>query len=169
MCWEIKVTLIGIVLTFIIGVINIIITLKQSNKSAFINTITIARKEYFTTLREYVAKFCAIAVNETQNDNKKLIEISLQLKMMMNPASYIGSWDDEAIELIDKIVQKENKDEIVNINRLIALMQSWLALEWFGITNESKKGILNNKEKKKMREKFYLEYQKYLMAKGLQK
>ena len=48
MCWEITVTLIGITLTFIVGVINIIVTLRQSNKNTFINTITIARKEYLS-------------------------------------------------------------------------------------------------------------------------
>ncbi len=104
MCWEITVTLIGITLTFIVGVINIIVTLRQSNKNTFINTITIARKEYLSMLRKTVAEFCAIAVDENKDD-VKLIDLSYQLKMFMNPADYPDCWDGEAIKLIDRIVQ----------------------------------------------------------------
>lgn len=161
MCWEITVTLIGITLTFIVGVINIIVTLKQSNKNTFINTITIARKEYLMALRKTVAKFCAIAINENKDD-VQLIDLSYQLKMFMNPAGYINCWDDEAIQLIDKIVHAENEEKKNDIDKFTALMQSWFALEWYGMTNESKQGILNKKEKNKLRNKFYLEYQKYI-------
>jgi hypothetical protein len=111
MYWEVTPTLIGIVLTFIVGLINIIVTLKQSNKNTFINTITIARKDYLTALRNTVAEFCAIAVKEN-NDNAKLIDLSYQLKMFMNPAGYIDSWDHKAILLIDKIVESKNKYDI---------------------------------------------------------
>lgn len=127
MCWETKVTLIGILLTFLIGVINVIITLRQSRKSDFINTVTVARKEYQIILREAVAEFCATVINENQNKTEKLIELSFQMKALMNPASYIGWWDCEAVELIDKIVQGENNGE--NVDKFMALMQSWLALE----------------------------------------
>ena len=165
MCWEITVTLIGITLTFIVGVINIIVTLRQSNKNTFINTITIARKEYLSMLRKTVAEFCAIAVDENKDD-VKLIDLSYQLKMFMNPAGYPDCWDGEAIKLIDRIVQVKNENKKNDIDKLVALMQSWLALEWHGMTNEGKQGILNKKEKNKLRDKFYNEYQKYLKIKN---
>lgn len=158
MCWEVKATLIGIVLTFIVGLFNIIVTLRQSNKNTFINTITIARKEYLTALRNTVAEFCAIAVNENK-DNVMLRKLAYQLKMFMNPAGYIGCWDYEAILLIDKIVESKNK---YDIETFIALMQSWLALEWHGITNEGKYGILKKKKKNELQKKYYSEYKEYV-------
>jgi hypothetical protein len=169
MNWETYAALTGIVLTFIVGLINIIIALKKSNKNIFINTITIARKEYLNTLRESVAEFSSIALNENQKNTEKLIKSSCQLKMLMNPAGYIGCWDDNAIELIDKIVQLDNKDKKSDIEIFMALMQSWLALEWHGMTNEGGRGILNKKQKNNLQEKFYSEYQKYLKYKNLPK
>ena len=44
-------------------------TIKQSSKNTFINTITIARKEYMTELRKAVEEFCVTA---ERNDNDKL-------------------------------------------------------------------------------------------------
>ena len=103
MCWEITVTLIGITLTFIVGVINIIVTLRQSNKNTFINTITIARKSiYQCFVKQWLN--CAIAVDENKDD-VKLIDLSYQLKMFIDPADYPDCWDGEAIKLIDRIVQ----------------------------------------------------------------
>lgn len=91
------ITLIGVILMFIIGLVNIIVTLKQSNKNTFINTITTARKEYLVALRKTVAEFCTMAI--TGNENKmKLIELSYQLKMFMNPARYPDCWDGEALK-----------------------------------------------------------------------
>lgn len=77
-------TLIGIVATFIASIINIVKTQKLSNKNTFINTITIARKEYIATLRKVVSEFCASAESK-DNNNTRLIELSYHLKMFMNP------------------------------------------------------------------------------------
>jgi len=68
--------------------------------------------------------------------------------------------------LIDRIVQVKNENKKNDIDKFVALMQSWLALEWHGMTNEGKQGILNKKEKNKLRDKFYNEYQKYLKIKN---
>jgi hypothetical protein len=40
-------------------------------------------------------------------------------------------------------------------------MQSWFALEWSGIMEEAKKGVLSGKEKDKLRNKFYKQYKKH--------
>lgn len=171
MNWEEKVTLIGIGLTFIVGVVNIIVTIGQSKKNTFINTVTTLRKEYTVKLRELTAEFCSIAtllIENNENSNRvkeqakyenKLIELSYQLKTMMNPAGYIDWWDHEAILLIDKIVENKNK---CDIETLIALMQSWFALEWHGVTDEGKYGNLNSKQKNELRKKYYSEYKNYL-------
>ncbi|MCI5560881.1 MAG: hypothetical protein SPJ29_00780 [Phocaeicola sp.] len=39
-------------------------------------------------------------------------------------------------------------------NDFVALMQSWLALEWRGITDENKEGGLSEKRKIELRENF---------------
>lgn len=152
------ITLIGVILTFIASLVNIWITSKQSNKNTFINTITTARKEYLVELRKVVTEFCAIAVTGNE-DNTRLIELSYQLKTLMNPAEG-DRWDCEAVEMIDRIVHQ--KDKKGDVNKFVALMQSWFALEWHGMTVESELGTINKKEKQGLRDKHYSEYQKYV-------
>ena len=82
----------------------------------------------------------------------------------MNPADEDNKhWDRKAIEMIDKIVQVENKAE--DIDRFITLMQSWLALEWHGMREEAKKGIMNKEEKKTLQKTEYDNYIKWIEEK----
>ena len=69
----------------IVGVFTVITAANQiraSNKKTFINTITIARKEYIATLRKVVSEFCASAESK-DNNNTRLIELSCHLKMVL--------------------------------------------------------------------------------------
>ncbi|WP_455074690.1 hypothetical protein [Prevotella fusca] len=154
--------------TLIIGIVaafastkNNSTTIKQSSKNTFINTITIARKEYMAELRKAVEEFCVTA---ERNDNDKLKELSYKLKLLMNPADKDNEhWDRKAIEMIDKIVQAENKTE--DIDRFITLMQSWLALEWYGMREEAKKGIMSKEDKKTLLDTEYSKYTEWMKEK----
>lgn len=157
----VEVTLIIGILTAFVSTMNITTTIKQSSKNTFINTITIARKEYMAELRKAVEEFCVTA---ERNDNDKLKELSYKLKLLMNPADKDNEhWDRKAIEMIDKIVQAENKAE--EIDRFITLMQSWLALEWHGMIYEAKKGIMSKENKKTLQKIEYDNYIKWIEEK----
>ena len=157
----VEVTLIIGILTAFVSTMNITTTIKQSSKNTFINTITIARKEYMAELRKTVEEFCVTA---ERNDNDKLKELSYKLKLLMNPADEGNEhWDRKAIEMIDKIVQAENKAE--EIDRFITLMQSWLALEWHGMRYEAKKGIMSKEDKKTLLKTEYDNYIKWIEEK----
>mgnify|MGYP007007193035 FL=1 len=157
----VEATLITGVITTFASTINMSATIKQSSKNTFINTITIARKEYMTELRKAVEEFCVTA---ERNDNDKLKELSYKLKLLMNPADKDNEhWDRKAIEMIDKIVQAENKAE--EIDRFITLMQSWLALEWHGMRYEAEKGIMSKEDKKTLLKTEYDNYIKWIEEK----
>ena len=158
---QVEATLIvGIVAAFV-STMEFSATIKQSSKNTFINTITIARKEYMAELRKAVEEFCVTA---ERNDNDKLKELSYKLKLLMNPADKDNEhWDRKAIEMIDKIVQVENKTE--DIDRFITLMQSWLAIEWYGMREEAKKGIMSTEDKKTLLDTEYSKYTKWIEEK----
>lgn len=157
----VEVTLIIGILTAFVSTMNITTTIKQSSKNTFINTITIARKEYMAELRKTVEEFCVTA---ERNDNDKLKELSYKLKLLMNPADKDNElWDRKAIEMIDKIVRAENKAE--EIDRFITLMQSWLTLEWHGMIYEAKKGIMSKENKKTLQKTEYDNYIKWIEEK----
>lgn len=158
---KLEATLIVGILTAFVSTIKISTTIKQSSKNTFINTITIARKEYMAELRKAVEEFCVTA---ERNDNDKLKELSYKLKLLLNPADEDNEhWDRKAIEMIDKIVQVENKAE--DIDRFITLMQSWLALEWHGMREEAKKGIMSKEDKKTLLDTEYSKYTKWMEEK----
>ena len=158
---QVEATLIvGIVAAFV-STMEFSATIKQSSKNTFINTITIARKEYMAELRKAVEEFCVTA---ERNDNEKLKELSYKLKLLMNPADKDNKhWDRKAIEMIDKIVQVENKTE--DIDMFITLMQSWLAIEWYGMREEAKKGIMSKEDKKTLLDTEYSKYTKWIEEK----
>lgn len=157
----VEVTLIIGIVTAFVSTMKISATIKQSSKNTFINTITIARKEYMAELRKAVEEFCVTA---ERNDNEKLKELSYKLKLLMNPADKDNEhWDRKAIEMIDKIVQAENKTE--DIDRFITLMQSWLALEWHGMREEAKKGIMSKEDKKTLLDTEYSKYTEWMEEK----
>lgn len=158
---SVEATLIIVIVSTFAGTMKISATIKQSSKSTFINTITITRKEYMAELRKAVEEFCVIA---ERNDNDKLKELSYKLKLLMNPADKDNElWDRKAIEMIDRIVQAENKAE--EIDRFITLMQSWLTLEWHGMRYEAKKGIMSKEEKKTLQKTEYDNYIKWIEEK----
>lgn len=155
---NLEATLIVGILTVCASSMNISSTIKQSSKNTFINTITIARKEYIAELRKAVEEFCVAA---ERNDNDKLKEMSYQLKLLMNPADEDNEhWDRKAIEMIDKIVQAENKTD--DIDKFVALMQSWLSLEWRGVKKEAKKGIMSEEDVKNLQDTEYSKYRKWI-------
>ena len=41
-------------------------------------------------------------------------------------------------------------------------MQLWFALEWHGMTEESKHRIMDNDDKKNLQKKYYLEYKTWV-------
>ena len=156
--------IIGIVSAFA-GTMKISATIKQSSKSTFINTITIARKEYMTELRKAVEEFCVTA---ERKDKDKLKELSYRLKLLMNPADKDNEhWDRKAIEMIDKILQAENKED--DIDKFITLMQSWLTLEWHGMRKEAKKGIMSEDDVINLRNAEYKKYKEWIKQKTMDK
>lgn len=157
---EVIITITATLIVAISTVINNGYKIRAANKKNFINTITIARKEYMTTLREAASEFCVIAKSK---ENTRLIELSYQLKMLMNPIKYPDSFDGEAVKLIEKIIQAEDKKN--NIEKFERLIQLRLLLEWHRITEESKQGRLSDKEKKKLRKECYTQYTNWIKPK----
>lgn len=158
---KLEATLITGIIAACVSAMKISSTIKQSSKNTFINTITIARKEYMAELRKAVEEFCVAA---ERNDNDKLKALSYQLKLLMNPADKDNEhWDKKAVKMIDKIVQAENKAE--DIDKFVALMQSWLALEWRGMKKEAKKGIMSEEDVKNLQDTEYSKYTKWIEEK----
>ena len=156
-------TLIGIGLTFIVGVLNLVITFKNVRKTAFINSVTTSRIKYIQELRESISRFCGLAhsysnkiykleYKEVWELHKEADNLRFLIRLYLNPEDEY--WDNKIIYLIDQILLKSDKDPTEPINELITITQYLLKLEWEGAKKESEVGIIPELDKKKLYNKY---------------
>jgi hypothetical protein len=159
--------IISAVLVFISSCATLILTAKHGKKNKFIETITVARRDYIKELRKWIAEFCFLVLKKDDASDKtnKLIEISIKIKLLMDPAGFPDRWDGRAVALIHEILKQQERLQFAqqreNVYDLLALMQSWFILEWHGFMAEGKEGILTKREKERLRHKYWNQYKRY--------
>jgi hypothetical protein len=157
------VTLIGLGLTFTIGIANLIITIRNAKKTTFINSITTSRIKYIQELRNTIAELCSLVTSYKLRiskldyaDHFELLKQTNKLKYLirlyLNPADEY--WDNQMLALTQQIVIKDDLDPQNKIEELIVITQFLLKLEWEGVKRESEKGIISDLEKREMYNKY---------------
>lgn len=159
------VTLFGIIVSFIVGSLGLIIGVRNSKKTIFINSVTAMRAKWIDTVRESISEFCGLAcqLKYSADDPKKMEriqELRFLIRLKLNPKD---KFDKNLVTILDEIVNRLDKQYYENIevkiDELIVLSQDMLKLEWEGVKEESKRGNLSKKFKKKL-------YNKYLRNKA---
>ena len=156
-------TLTGLALTFTIGIANLIITIKNTKKTTFINSITTSRIKYIQELRNTIAELCSLVTSYKLRISKldyaahfELLKQTNKLKYLirlyLNPADEY--WNNQILDLTNQIVIKHNLDPQNKIEELIVITQFLLKLEWEGVKQESEKGIISDLEKREMYNKY---------------
>lgn len=157
------VTLIGIGLTFFVGIFNLVVTFRNVRKTTFINSVTSSRIKYIQELRESISRFCALTNSYSNRISKLTYEqywelhkesdtLKFLIRLYLNPED--DYWDSRILALIDEIMLKTDKDPTETINELITITQYLLKLEWEGAKRESEIGILSDIEKKELYNKY---------------
>ena len=169
------ITLMGVILSFIVGVVGLWIGIRNSRKTIFINSVTASRIKYIYDLKSSIAEFCILANNyfllerdiEKTSPAEKLYEIRREFKckyliqLNLNPED--TEWDKRIISLLEEIVaQGGTTDPQKKINELITITQYLLKLEWEGAKLESQRGILSKKEKNKLYRKYLRLYEEHI-------
>jgi len=154
-------TLIGVILSFIVGSAGLWIGIRNSRKTIFINSITTSRIKYIQDLRNNVAEFCGLFYRYNllgkdepmlSTEKLKILESSDKLKylimLFLNPED--TEWDKKIIQLIDDIRDSIDQNPSAKINELVTIIQYLLKFEWEGVKLESQKGILSKDDKDKL-------------------
>jgi hypothetical protein len=162
-------TLLGIFFSFFVGTVGLVISLRNSRKTIFINSITSSRIKYIQDIRNSISEYCGLFYrykvlydndpklsNEKIDILKSLDKLKYQIILYLNPEDKI--WDNKIIGLIETIRKDIGKDQEQNIKKLIRLTQYLLKLEWEGAKLESKKGLVSDREKRVLNDKFYRKY-----------
>lgn len=171
--------LIGISLTFLVGIANIILTLRNSKKTTFINSITASRIRYIQDLRNRISEFCGLVYSYNLTYSKsnflgatpdKIFELQREfdklkylIKLHLNPEDTY--WDERILKLLDEIIALRDKDPNEKIDELITITQFLLKLEWEGAKVESEKGNLSKLEKQELYRKHEELHKQYVKNK----
>jgi hypothetical protein len=146
----------GIGLTFILGVWNLVNSYLQTRKTSFINTVTKQRIEWIEQIRQDVSKFCGLTHTWSfsrlegkpgeQNVLLQIDHLRHVIKLRLNPDSPA---DKKIAALIDKIpdLTHETKHSELKkaIGELVSETQAMLKTEWEKVKEEAEKGNISRK------------------------
>lgn len=156
---EIKdiITLAGILVSLILGSLGIIIGIRNSKKTIFINSVTAMRAKWIDTVRDSLSEFCGLAhqIHYTKEQRMprmdRIQQLRFLIKLRLNPKD---DYDKKLMVVIDDIVKLLWDEKIAEasskIDELVRLSQHLLKLEWEGVKEESKKGDLSKKNKRRL-------------------
>lgn len=165
---------IGLLLTFIVGVINFYISWVNSKQTAFVNSVTAARIEWMNLVRNKMTEFCtACHMLLTQNNGahshiRKTRFLFTLMQLLLNRGDNFDRKIIDQMAIVMKnaiagskeIIQFPNKhDEIEeallkDVNYLIYQTQDLLKLEWEGVKEESAQGKLSRERKQELYDKY---------------
>jgi len=161
----------GIILSFTVGFSGLIISIQNSKKTAYINTVTRLRSEWLYNVKGYFSEFITNSIyfidnyshinSENKNEIiKKLYYYQYLLKFNLNPND---KYDNVIIKKLGEIITRfisiraiiNRTDSICSdIEKLTELASSLNKFEWEGIKKESQIGILRENEKEALRKKY---------------
>ena len=165
------ITLIGISLSTIVGSAALLIGIKNSKKTIYINSVTASRIRYMQDIRNSIAEFCGLFYRynllardckDLSTEKLKILESADRLKYLiqlyLNPEDKI--WDTKIVNLIDSIRNELDNNPDEKIEELILISQYLLKLEWEGAKLESQKGRISDKKKQELNKKYADVYKK---------
>lgn len=173
MKYELKdiIAAIGIGVTLIVGILNLVINLRNAKKTQFINTVTAERLKWVGDIREITSKYIAkislfyywsrqeylferklISKDSYQKKNNKDMEnLKLEINEMYNKLQLFllrnDKQDDEVLnklKILHSIQGNSDPDELnMIIDDLIKLLNDVVSNEWYKVKLESKYGDLS--------------------------
>ena len=146
----------GILLTFALGVWNLVANYRASRKTSFINTVTSQRVKWIEQLRQDVSSFSGLTHTwcyselEGKPEEKEILEeidrLRHVIRLRLNPD---GTHDRKIAQLIRKIPELTHiskRAELTEaLEELTATTQLLLKEEWEKVKAESKEGDLQEK------------------------
>lgn len=165
----------GIALTFLLGISNLIITLYLNRRTTFINTVTSERVKWIGKLRENISNYVGLThywfVSHRDIDPQKLEDIlqdlrifryHITLQLNPNPDAIIDQKITRLVKEIPDIASKPDATALLtSLDELISEGQQLLKAEWDKVKLEAQIGALADTSKAKR------ERSKHLNALGL--
>ncbi|MFD0588678.1 hypothetical protein ACFQZE_11735 [Paenibacillus sp. GCM10027627] len=145
-----KITLLGIGITFLIGIINLVLLFRNTKKTLFINTITSQRIKWIGELRSLVSQYVStVSLHEHKNVEKdgdrgkyldNILLLESQIKLHLN---FQGRRDKAIIQLVERI--RSNIFSIYDFVTLLELKPEEREKKFIDQNFEDMKKMIENK------------------------
>ncbi|MCG9559869.1 hypothetical protein [Vibrio kanaloae] len=144
---------IGIILTFVIGLINY----RNNKKTSYINSVTAERVKWINILRENVSKYTGLTyhwvVSEIDPDSKEskeiireLDQLNMLIRLQINPKEDLGKKVIAHLDKIPDLTHKSYEAELKSkLHEMVKDVQELLKEEWDKVKDEAENGRLPQK------------------------
>ena len=146
----------GVVVTFLLGVWNAVVSHRNNRRSSFVNTVTSQRIKWIEQLRQDIGAFCGIAYHWSHSEMagkpgegemlKELDRLRHVIRLRLNP---LGKHDQAIEALINEIphyTDPSRQQELVDaLERMTRATQTLLKEEWDKVKSESAHGPLSER------------------------
>ena len=160
-----------IIIAFGAAIISAVVSWMVVRATRFNDSVTKARSRYIEEFRQMAAAFLAHATEDCmikekkdvkskcERDEKTIRYCYYRLLLMLNPTKPCSYWDRDIIERMTRLVNSSpHKSTDKEVQDFVLLLQSDLDLEWHGMMEEGKSGILGVTDKEKLRLEYYLNF-----------
>lgn len=143
----------GILVTLILGIWNVVANARTNNRTAFINVVTSQRIKWIEQMRQDVGAFCGLTYHWMHTDIegkkeegeilKEVDRLRHVIRLRLNPG---GEHDKTIIFLIEEIPKLTgNKGKLVEaLEQMTITTQLLLKEEWEKVKHESMHGSLSD-------------------------
>lgn len=148
---------IGIILTFLLGVWNIVNNYRTSRRTTFINTVTSERVKWIEKLRDNISTFCGLTYTwsisrlegkpEAADFLKQIDKLRHLIRLQLNPDGKHDQTIEALIARIPNLTHETQTEELKTaLNELVEISQKLLKEEWEKVKKESMRGNLKENE-----------------------
>lgn len=146
----------GVVVTLVLGLVNLYFNLRAAKRTAFVNTVTSERVKWIAKVRENMATLCSLCdqwmLHRTQENaaelHRQIERIRYEIRLQLNPND---PEDKEIEQLLARLPDWTHSLSIEDYSALqtslVTATQSMLKREWDKVKDEAVEGDLRSKQK----------------------
>jgi hypothetical protein len=144
----------GVLVTLVLGIVNLFFNLRDAKRRDFINTVTSERVKWIAKVRDNVSTLCALCNQWVFHPNqeplpelqRKIEQVKNEIRLQLNPND---TEDQEIVRLLARLPGWTNsmkpEDYIKLQDALVIATQAMLKREWDKVKDESTRGDLRVK------------------------
>lgn len=144
----------GVIVTLVLGVVNLYLNLQSAKRTAFVNAVTSERIKWIAKVRENVSTLCALCdqwLHHRRDNNlaelaRQIEQVKNEIRLQMNPED---PEDMDIVRLLARLPSPSiglSSEEYVRLQEnLVTATQSMLKREWDKVKDEATLGDLRKR------------------------